>query len=107
MPSPTSHAARPRERLVSSLFALVVAGSAAAPAAAPSTWLGGQTTPAPPPWLWSDPTNWVSGAVPTAGGTVVFSDPTAPSASLAATRNDLPGLSVNTVAVNGSATGPV
>jgi autotransporter-associated beta strand protein len=99
--------ARVGGRIVSLLMACIAVVIAAAPAVGQSTWIGGQTAPAPPPYLWSDPTNWVAGTVPGTGSSVVFSDPTASAASLVATRNDLVGLSLTNIAVNASATGPV
>jgi fibronectin-binding autotransporter adhesin len=75
-------------------------------AAAQSTWLGGQVA-GTPPWIWNNSTNWGGGAIPTTGSTVTFVDPAAPSASYAATRNDLVGLSLTSIAVNASAAGPV
>src|SRR6186997_235497 len=94
-------------RFASKTFAVVFAWAATIlPAAAQSTWLGGQTTPAPPPYLWSNAANWVGGTVPGTGSDVVFADATAAATSLA-TTNDLAGLALNSLTDNASATGPV
>jgi fibronectin-binding autotransporter adhesin len=93
-------------RFRSACLAIGVLVLAAAPAVAQSTWVGGQT-PTPTTWIWSDPNNWVGGTVPAAGSTITFADPTASAASLAATSNDLTGLSLTGIAVNGSVAGPV
>ena len=90
-PSPARHVRFGRWAVVP-LIALAVARFAA-PAGAQSTWLGGQTVPAPPPYLWDNPANWVGGAVPAAGGDVLFADPAASISSLA-TTNNIAGLSL-------------